>query len=221
MTENLLPALAFAAFTLGALHTLAPDHWLPFAAVGRARHWSLRKTGAVTFLAGLGHVAASAILGLSALVLGTALVETWGDRLTSLAGLLLLTFGAVYGIWGFHRATHRHLPGLAGDEAASGEATDAAASSRATVTSLFVLFALDPCVPLIPLVVAAAALGPGAAVIVIAFYAAATLSTMTLLAVTTRAGAGVLRLPWLDRWGHAAAGALILLVGVAVGLVGI
>ena len=214
LTYPLLPALAIAALTLGAVHTLAPDHWVPFAAVGRARRWSLRKTGAVTLLAGLGHVAVSALLGFSALLLGTAVMETWGDRLTSLAGLVLLAFGAGYGIWGLHRATHRRLPGLGGNE------TDAL-SSRTTVTSLFVLFALDPCVPLIPLVVAAAALGPHAAVTVIALYGAATLSTMTLLAVTARAGAGVLRAPWLDRWGHAAAGALILLVGVAVGLMGI
>lgn len=217
MTENFLPALAFAALTLGVLHTLAPDHWLPFAAVGRARRWSVRRTGAVTLLAGLGHVTVSAILGLSALRFGIAVLERWGDRLTSLAGLLLLAFGAGYGIWGLYRATHRRLPGLGG----AGEAATPGLSSRGTVTSLFVLFALDPCVPLIPLVVAAAALGPVAAVTVIAVYAAATLSTMTLLAVTARTGAGVLRAPWLDRWGHAAAGALILLVGVAVGLVGI
>lgn len=216
LTDHLLPALAFAALALGALHTLAPDHWVPFAAVGRARRWSLRKTGAVTLLAGLGHVAVSAVLGLSALVLGTAVVETWGDRLASVAGLLLLAFGAGYGVWGLYRATHRRLLGLTG-----GEASADALSCRGTVTALFVLFALDPCVPLIALVVAAAAVGPGAAVTVIALYAAATVGTMTLLAVTARAGAGVLRAPWLDRWGHAAAGALILLVGVAVGLVGI
>jgi nickel/cobalt exporter len=216
MTENLLPALAFAALALGALHTLAPDHWVPFAAVGRARRWSLRRTGTVTLVCGLGHVAVSAVLGLSALLVGTAVVETWGIRLTSLAALLWLAFGAGYGVWGLVRATHRRLPGLGGSEA-SGDAR----SSRGTVTSLFVLFALDPCVPLIPLVGVAAALGVGAAVTVLCLYAAATVSTMTLLAVTARAGAGALRAPWLDRWGHAAAGALILLVGVVVGLVGI
>jgi len=206
--EPLSPALALAALTLGALHTLAPDHWLPFAAVGRARRWSVRRTGLVTALCGVGHVTVSAALALSALWLGAAVMENRGERLTGLTGLLLLAFGATYGLWGLWQATRRRLSGVAHEPT----------SSRATVSSLFVLFALDPCVPLIPLVVAAAAMGAGAAVTAITLYAAATLGTMTLLAVTARAGAGALRAPWLDRWGHAAAGALILLVGWMVGI---
>lgn len=215
MTENLFPALVLAALTLGALHTLAPDHWVPFAALGRARRWSVRRTAGVTLLCGLGHVTVSALLGLGGVFLGAALLETWGTRLEALAGLLLLAFGGVYSLWGLHRATTRRLPGL-------GSPTDA---SRLPVASLFVLFALDPCVPLIPVVVAAAALGTTPLLGVVAVYALTTLTTMTLLAATARAGAGAVRAPtlnrWLDRWGHAAAGALILLVGAVVGLVGI
>ena len=35
-----LAALIAGAATVGTLHTLAPDHWLPFAALGRANRWS-------------------------------------------------------------------------------------------------------------------------------------------------------------------------------------
>lgn len=93
-------------------------------------------------------------------------------------------------------------------------------SSRATVSFLVALFARDPCVLLSPLVGTAAAKGASAAVTVNIPYATATVGTMTLLAVTARAGAGALRAPRLGRWEHAAAGALIFLVGWMVGVVG-
>ena len=40
MTTPLVPALALAAASVGALHSLAPDHWVPIAAVARARRCS-------------------------------------------------------------------------------------------------------------------------------------------------------------------------------------
>ena len=58
------------AATVGALHTIAPDHWVPFAALARARGWSPLRTARLTFFCGLGHVTVSAILGIVALFIG-------------------------------------------------------------------------------------------------------------------------------------------------------
>ena len=63
-------ALALAAASVGALHSLAPDHWVPFAALARARRWSAGKTARITLACGLGHVTVSAALGTLAVVLG-------------------------------------------------------------------------------------------------------------------------------------------------------
>lgn len=208
----MIESLLVAALALGALHSLAPDHWIPFAAVGRARRWSRRRTGAVTLLCGLGHVAVSALLGLGALALGVGMLETWGTRLGGAAGIALLVFGAVYGVWGLLRATRRRLPGL---EGSGGD------SPRIPVLSLFALFAIDPCVPLIPLVATAATLGTMAVLAVVGVYAVATLGTMTLLAVGARTGAELLQLRGLERWSHAVAGATVFLVAVTVGMLGI
>jgi len=41
MTGQLALPLAIAAATVGALHALAPDHWVPIAAVSRGRGWSV------------------------------------------------------------------------------------------------------------------------------------------------------------------------------------
>ena len=63
-------SLPIAAATVGALHTLAPDHWMPFAALARARGWTPARALRTTILCGLGHVTVSAILGIAALSIG-------------------------------------------------------------------------------------------------------------------------------------------------------
>ena len=44
---------------------------------------------------------------------------------------------------------------------------------------------------------------------------------MVALVLPARAGASRLRAPWLDRYGDAVAGALIAVIGLAVGALGI
>src|SRR5689334_436845 len=100
-------ALVVAAVSVGALHTLAPDHWLPFVALARAERWPALRTAAVTALCGLGHVSVSVALGLCGAVVGLELVERFGRRLESVAGFLLIAFGLAYGAWGLHRAIGR------------------------------------------------------------------------------------------------------------------
>src|SRR5678815_5613343 len=108
MSAPLAPTLALAAATIGALHALAPDHWLPIAAVARARSWSVSRTARVALLCGFGHVTVSALLGVIALVSGTAVVEALGARSGAVAGLLLIGFGAAYALWGLRRLAHHH-----------------------------------------------------------------------------------------------------------------
>jgi nickel/cobalt exporter len=43
-------AIAVTAAKVGSLHTLAPDHWVPFAALGRAQRWSAARTVRITAL---------------------------------------------------------------------------------------------------------------------------------------------------------------------------
>src|SRR3954454_14124952 len=100
MQEGLFAALALAALTVGPLHTLAPDHWAPFAAVARARGWSAGRTARVTLLCGFGHVTASALLGLLALFFGIEVLQSVGKRMEALAGILLIAFGLIYAAWG-------------------------------------------------------------------------------------------------------------------------
>ncbi|HLN92524.1 MAG TPA: hypothetical protein VK389_01570, partial [Thermoanaerobaculia bacterium] len=102
--NGLFLALAGAAVTVGSLHTAAPDHWVPFVALGRTRDWSNRRTMGVTLLCGFGHVTVSALFGFAGLLFGVTLVRSVGERMSALAPLLLIGFGVLYALWGLKRA---------------------------------------------------------------------------------------------------------------------
>jgi nickel/cobalt transporter (NicO) family protein len=216
MENGLFLALGGAAISVGALHTLAPDHWLPFAAIARAQGWSARRTARVTFLCGFGHVTVSALLGLLGLAFGRKVFETAGEKMEAVAGILLIGFGLAYGVWGLRRAAGRHVHGHA--HARYDHVHDA---SRMTAWSLFLLFSADPCVAVIPLLFAAAPLGTAPAAGIVLLYEAATIGTMIALVLPARAGISRLRFPWLDHWGDAVAGGLIAATGVVVMALGI
>jgi nickel/cobalt transporter (NicO) family protein len=201
--NELVITLPLAAATVGALHTLAPDHWMPFAALARVRGWTPARALRTTILCGLGHVTVSAILGCAALWIGLGVAERVGGRLADLAPILLMVFGFVYMLWGLRPHRHRHE------------------KSGMTEGGLFLLFSSDPCVALIPLIIAAAGGGWPLIASVILAYEIGTLASMALLVTTAHAGARVIRAPFLDRFGDAVAGALILTTGAAVRFLGI
>ena len=89
--------LLLGAMTVGSLHALSPDHWVPFAAVARGRAWSAGRTARVTFLCGFGHVSVSALRGLLALFVGLEVMRSFGSSMGSVAGILLVAFGLAYG----------------------------------------------------------------------------------------------------------------------------
>ena len=204
-------ALAIAAASVGALHSVAPDHWVPFAALARAQGWSAWKTTRITLFCGLGHVTVSAALGVLALVLGMASLRIFGERLEAVAGLLLMAFGLTYGIWGLRRAMHERLH----------HHTHGVDSSKATAWTLFLLFSADPCVAVMPILFAAAPLGAGHATAVVLIYEVATLGAMVPLVLLSRAGVSRLNWHWLDHYADGAAGGIIAAVGLAVTLLGI
>lgn len=216
MTGGLFTTLAIAAVTVGSLHTAAPDHWVPFVALSRARQWTARRTAAVTLLCGFGHVTVSALFGLVGLFFGMRMIQSIGTRMGAIAPLLLIAFGVVYGLWGLRRVLAPRLHGHS--HSRYDHVHD---PSRASAWALFLLFSADPCVAVIPLLFAAAPLGLAPTLGIVMLYEAATLGTMLLFVLPARAGARGLHAPWLDRYGDAAAGGLIAAVGVAVAVLGI
>ena len=152
-TTSLFVSLAVGAITIGSLHSLAPDHWVPIAAVARARNWSRGRAARVAFICGLGHVTVSVLLGLLALMFGAQLFQSLGERMVSVAGLLLIGFGVAYAVWGLRGAFVHRLHGHHHHH--YDHVHDA---SRASTWSLFLIYCADPCVAVIPILFAAAPL---------------------------------------------------------------
>jgi hypothetical protein len=209
-------ALAIAAGTVGSLHTLAPDHWVPFAAVARARGWSVARTTGVTIACGFGHVTVSAAMGLLALFLSLQVFDVIGRKLEAAGGVLLIAFGLAYAAWGLRRAAGTHLHGHTHVHYDHVHSAD-----RASALSLFLLFSADPCVAVIPLIVAGAPLGAAKVLGIVVVYEVATLATMVALVLPARAAAQAARGVWLNRYGDAAAGGLIAATGLLVTVLGL
>ena len=208
---NMTLTMVAAAAAVGAVHTLAPDHWVPFAALARAERWSASRTTLVTGACGLGHVTVSAALGLLALLFGLEVLQTFGARLESAAGLLLIGFGVAYALWGLsqrrahgHHHHHHHHP-----------------PKRMTAWTLFVVFSADPCVAVIPLIFASAPLGWMSTLAVTAAYELATIGTMIAMVLPARVAANAVHGAWADRWGHALAGVIVAAIGAIVAGAGI
>jgi hypothetical protein len=218
--NGLTLTLVVAAASLGSVHTLAPDHWMPFAALARAEGWTARRTAAITAMCGLGHVTVSVLLGLVSVFLGLELLQTFGRRLESMAGVVLIAFGVAYGLWGLHRAVqrrwHGHGHGHTHWHGGHRHPHAHAHEVRLTPWLLFLVFCADPCVAVIPLMFAAAPLGWTALAAVVAAYETATIGTMVVLVLPARMAVSAVRGTWIDQYGDALAGGVITGVGIAV-----
>lgn len=231
--------MVLAAAGLGLVHTiLGPDHYLPFIFLSRARGWTLARTLRLTLACGVGHVAASVLLGLLGGAAGLAVgrieaLQAWrGD----LAAWLLVGSGLAYAAWGLRRAlrnrphshwhqhadgsVHRHEHSHHGAHAhphAVGRNAGRLAVGGLAGWGLFTVFILGPCEPLVPLVLAPAATGSWwLAGLVALVFAASTLAAMAAAVAVGRSGLGRLKVQPLERFGHALAGLVLAACGAAM-----
>jgi len=227
-----LPLLATTAASIGVIHTLlGPDHYLPFAAMARARGWSAVRTAWITVICGVGHVMGSIVLGVVGLAIGVSL-----DRLEwieaargDLAAWLLVGFGLAYAAWGLRRAwrnrphthAHRHADGtLHVHEHRHQEShlhVHDAGALAITPWALFVIFAFGPCESLIPVLMypASQANWPSVALVTLVF-AVATIATMLIAVMLMRRGLAAVGSAPLARYSHALAGSAICLCGLGI-----
>ena len=174
----------------------------------------------------------SVALGLLGLLFGLELLQRFGQRMESISGLLLIGFGLAYGAWGLNRTLraraheHAHAHGHvhAHRHVLSPQPSALSPSSvhrPLTAWTLFLLFSADPCVAVIPLLFAAAPLGWPSILAVVLAYETATIGTMIALVLPARAAAQTIQGAWVDRWGDAFAGGVVVGIGVVVMTLGI
>jgi sulfite exporter TauE/SafE len=236
MSEE-LSILALSAAAIAFFHTLlGPDHCLPFIAMARAQGWSLARTATITALCGAGHILSSVLLGAVGLALGLAasFFEPLDEIRGSLAAWAFMSFGLVYLAWGLRQArknaphshAHPHTDGYVHDHghAHGGEHVHVHedGAKRLTPWVVFVIFALGPCEPMIPVIMYPAVKGNYFGLIVVTTVFGA-VTMMSMLAVVLGASLGLKSIPlrsW-DRYSHALAGATLFLCGAAMQFFGL
>ena len=205
-----MTSLLLAAVSVALVHTLiGVDHYLPFVVLGKARRWSLGRVLGITALCGLGHCIGSILLGFIGIGLGFAVGELeWVEGVRgSLAAWGLIAFGLVYMSWALWRGPRSHSH--------EGHA-------KTTFWSVFIVFALGPCEPLIPLLMAPAWEHDWRAVAAVAgLFAGTTVLTMMLAAGIGSMGLRLSIFDGLERYAHALAGGAIATSGLAIQVLGI
>jgi ABC-type nickel/cobalt efflux system permease component RcnA len=219
-------ALVLTTVLTAVVHTLIPDHWLPFVLVARAEGWNLRRTVTMTASSALLHVTVSIALAMAVVLAGRSAemaVTGLGDRLSALSGWMLVLFGLVYMGWFLMRGGHAHTFGIHPHHDAHDEAPPHASASRLKALSghaLAFVVGFNPCILVIPCVYGAAQLSPLVLVAVSAAFAASTILSMVIVTLLGLHGTSRLTSPFLTRYGEAFSGALIALTGTAVLLAG-
>jgi sulfite exporter TauE/SafE len=233
IVDTTLGILIGSAISIGFIHTLIGiDHSLPFVVLGRAQGWRLRKVLGLTFLCGLGHVLSSVILGGIGIGLGIAAsrLEWVEGARGSLASWTLIAFGLVYAGWSIarhrrrQRHVHEHSDGTVHTHEHVGLPHNHTTVNPAVVTgwSLFVIFVLGPCEPLIPLlIVPALSLGVWPTVLIASAFGVTTIATMMALVAVGHYGLQLAPMRRLEAHVHTLAGLAIAASGFAIKLFGI
>ena len=86
------------------------------------------------------------------------------------------------------------------------------------MTAIMVPFgaAASPDLTILPVFLAATAVGAGTAIGSVAVFAVVTIATIVALTVSAAAGGYQVRGEWLDRWGNAITAAVLIVIGALV-----
>jgi len=221
-------ALITTTVITAIVHTLIPDHWLPFVLVSRAEGWTRRRTIALTSASGILHVTLSLALGLVILAAGRGAeraVSGLAETLEKLSGWMLLGFGLCYMTWFLLRGGHAHTFGIhphhhPEDPEPSVKGRLGMRLKDLSGYTLTFVVGFNPCILLIPLVLGAAQLSPLTLMAVSAAFAVSTIASMVIVTLAGLRGTSRLTSPFLTRYGEALSGGLIAATGAAMLLLG-
>lgn len=206
--------LLMSTASIAFLHALAPDHWMPFAAIGKAQNWAKLKLLGMTFISGLGHVGISIAVSVIGILLGFSLTKLKGIEgyRGQVALWLLIGFGVAYMIWGIKKARghkHSHI-----DE-------EKLRTKTVAVWTMFAIFILGPCEPLIPLVFLGYNYGYAGVIAVSVIFSLITIIMMLVQSLLAFMGIQLIKTDITGRYAHAFTGLVIALTGVLVMVLGI
>ena len=218
-----LPALMLAAAGVGFGHAVMPDHWMPLAVLSRTRRYSTRRTVRLSLAAGVTHVVVSLVLGAALVVVGLQFRDTVSRHTDVVIGGILLVTGLVF--LAMEMVGHDHSHGHEDHDHNGHEHDHDEHSHHAhdhhrprTLAATVIPFAAaaSPDLTILPVFLAAGAVGVAASIGSLLAFAAVTIATIVGLTTATAAGAKLLTAPWIDRGANLLTAGTLLSIGVLV-----
>jgi nickel/cobalt transporter (NicO) family protein len=239
MHATSIPLLLIAAGTVGFLHSILPDHWVPLAVVARTQRWTLARTARTSLLASVGHVLTSIVLGGVIALVGLQFRHSFETEQGHIVGVVLILTGIGFLVWGLtgrghHHHDHNHHHGVDGaqqhsegeehphghdHDSTSHDHTDAMDRSLARrLAAIAVPFgaAASPDLTILPVFLAASAVGTGAVIGVLTTFSLVTLVTFVTLTVAATLAGYQIQGEWLEDNGNTLTALVLLAIGVAV-----
>jgi nickel/cobalt transporter (NicO) family protein len=212
------PALLAAAAGVGFGHAILPDHWVPLAVLGRSRRYPLAKVARLSGLAGVAHVLLSLVLGGVVIVVGLQFRSTIQSAQDTIIGAILIATGLGFAVYEFARRGHDHRHGHGH---APGQDHDDHPEERRGMRGLAAVMipfgaAASPDLTILPVFLAATAVGPGTAIGSLIVFGAVTIATIVSLTLAAARGGYQIRGRWLDRWGNTITAITLVVIGALV-----
>jgi nickel/cobalt transporter (NicO) family protein len=223
VTEN-GPALLAAAAGVGFGHAVLPDHWVPLAVLGRARRYPLSRVARLSGLAGVAHVLVSIVLGGVIIAVGLQFRSAVQSAEDTIVGAILIATGLGFAILELTGHGHHH------DDADAGHAhTDAGhahthspddlrGSGLRGLAAVMVPFGAtaSPDLTILPVFLAAAAVGVATAIGTLVIFGAVTIGTIVGLTLAAARTGYEIRAQWLERWGNVLTALVLIVIGLLV-----
>ncbi len=218
-------AVIAAAAVAAGIHSLAPDHWLPYVLLAKGRGWSTRRALGVTAAGATTHLFATTILGLIIVFVGAETTVRFGRRAELFSGILVIAIG-FYLLWaskarlGHHHGHHDHDHAHAdGQDHAHSDGHDRAHDKHGSAAADFRLGAIlgaRPCAESIPIFLAASTRGVFASLGAVAAWAIVTVGAMVAVVWLSLLGLQAVKLEALEQHGEQISAWLIIAIGVIV-----
>jgi hypothetical protein len=221
------PAILAAAAGVGFGHAILPDHWVPLAVLGRTRRYPLARVARLSSLAGIAHVLVSVILGGVIIAIGLQFRSAIEHVEGTIVGGLLIATGIGFLVVELTGHGHHHSHDHAHDHHSTHEHGNDPADHRGVaprsgrlqgLAAVMVPFgaAASPDLTILPVFLAAAAIGTATAIGSLAIFAAVTIGTIVGLTLAAARSGYEIRGQWLERWGNALTAIVLIAIGALV-----
>jgi nickel/cobalt transporter (NicO) family protein len=195
--------LVAGSLVLSVLHALIPSHWLPVLAIAKKESWSLNRTTAITFIAGLSHALSTVMVGIIVGVVGLTLADKVNYFTHLIAPSVLIALGLFY-IHQHHKHKHFHL-----------HQHDEIVSRKKVIASLVVAMFFSPCLEIEANFLMAGSQGWWMIALLAILYTAVTVGGMVLWVRFTYAGLRKLNWHTLEHNAGIITGITLVLTGIA------